>query len=350
METPFKGVNYINESVLDREARRKEEKNNMLLNKRQHLMKRRELLGFPPRYPSLAKYEDYEDTCDSSSKNKGDMKAQGVSPCRDGTAKLHTKSMNSYRGNLFMAPPETTGHPIPMDQPYVRDSIIRAKLGASLENTDHQEKPYLKSAVFPQLETLNARLASEDEKRLQRYLFTTSYQAAYGKPVIFGNTTCRRIYPIRTLESIPDPVKFLAKENSYFPSTSSWMPEKFDPLQYDLKQTRYPYINEDRPYEVCSHYPRIDQIPGYSGSFTTNDRRVDSDNPYKEYKSVNLVRQKIPQEYNFDLSFNMSGYTGYQKKEMRSDGSRPEFQCPPSKVKAVTSKPTENHCEIVSNA
>ncbi|VDQ11866.1 unnamed protein product [Trichobilharzia regenti] len=103
METPFKGVNYINESVLDREARRKEEKNNMLLNKRQHLMKRRELLGFPPRYPSLAKYEDYEDTCDSSSKNKGDMKAQG--------------------------------------------------------------------------ETLNARLASEDEKRLQRYLFTTSYQA-----------------------------------------------------------------------------------------------------------------------------------------------------------------------------
>ncbi|CAH8828329.1 unnamed protein product [Trichobilharzia szidati] len=277
MEKTFKKIDWVNESVLDREARRKEEKNNMILNKRQHLLKKRELLGFPPKYPSMAKYEDYEDTCDSSSKNKAYTTAQVGSPCRDGTQKLYTKSMNSYRGNLYMAPPETTGHPIPMDQPYVRDSIIRAKLGASLENSNHHEKPYLKSAVFPQLETLNARLASEDEKRLQRYLFTTSYQA-------------------------------------------------------------------------CSHYPRIDQIPGYSGSFTTNDRRVDSDNPYKEYKPVSLVRQKIPQEYNFDLSFNMSGYTGYQKKEMRSDGSQPEFQCPPSEAKAVTPKPTENPCEIVSNA
>ncbi|CAH8474954.1 unnamed protein product [Heterobilharzia americana] len=290
-----------NETVLETDARFKKEKQNSLINRRNVSIKEREELGFSPRYPPLAKYEDYVHTCDTEPTELPKSTEKFVNMCTNKLQSVFLKTIGSYRRSSYMAPPETLGEPLSMNEPYVSDRAIRGKLGASLEIPSVSKQQYLKSSILPQLEALNSTTLTEDQKRAQRYLFTSSYQAAYGNPAVFGTTTYRRIYPIISLETISRPVEGSMKENAYFPSTKTWIPENFDPIQYDLKQTRYPYLQENRPHEVCSHYPRINQIPGYSGSFTTSDRRSDSDNPYKVYKPLNLVRQQIPHEYVFDL-------------------------------------------------
>ncbi|CAH8468102.1 unnamed protein product [Heterobilharzia americana] len=54
-----------NETVLETDARFKKEKQSSLINRRNVSIKEREELGFSPRYPPLAKYEDYVHTCDT---------------------------------------------------------------------------------------------------------------------------------------------------------------------------------------------------------------------------------------------------------------------------------------------
>ncbi|KAF8560988.1 hypothetical protein P879_06324 [Paragonimus westermani] len=69
-------------------------------------------------------------------------------------------------------------------------------------------------------------------------------------------------------------------------------------------------MNEPKPYEFSTYAPRIDQITSYSGCHGNEDRRVEDDNPYKEYRPLNRVRRTVPAKSFSNLQPNMPGYTG----------------------------------------
>ncbi|CAH8489585.1 unnamed protein product [Schistosoma rodhaini] len=321
MSNPWKENNRNTESDLDVMVRGKEENNKNLLPKSENSIKEQEKLKILPQHPPLAILEDSMNISNLVSasplshfeaKNNVDRrKPQNMSP----------GDINAFREGSNMAPPETLNKPLPMHDKCISDQIIRGRFAASLKNEICQPKQLLKTSIFPQLEVLNTRHLTEDDKKAQNYMFTSSYQAAYGNNSGFYGNTYRRLYPIRSSETVADPIRGLMDRDSYYPATKSWIPELFDPVQYDQKQSRYLYIKESRPYDFCSYNSRINQIPGYSGSFCTSEKRVDLDNPYHKCKPMNLVRQDIPHEYVFDLNLNMPGYGGYQKKEMRSHDS-----------------------------
>ncbi|CAH8526700.1 unnamed protein product [Dicrocoelium dendriticum] len=68
----------------------------------------------------------------------------------------------------------------------------------------------------------------------------------------------------------------------------------------------------------CSHAPRIDQIPTYSGCHGTDEAHVDDDNPYKPYKPLNKVRREIPSHAFPYMTHHMPGYTGCLSKLSRT--------------------------------
>ncbi|CAH8466256.1 unnamed protein product [Schistosoma turkestanicum] len=314
-------IDKDNESDLDRKSRELEEKKQIISLRRDSYIKEREKFGFPPKYPLLAKLEDFGITCSplTASPTNELEKAQSIDKRKP--QNMSPEEISAFREGSYMAPSETLNKSLPMNERFVGDQVMRGKFVANLGNKTSQPRPLLRNSVFPQLDVLNTKFLDEDAKKALNHLFTTSYQAAYGNYSACGKNAYRRLYPIKSLETVADPVKRLMNGDSYYPATESWIPELFEPTEYDRKQARYPHINEKRPYEFCSYNLRINQIPGYSGSFGTNEKRVDSDNPYCEYKPLNLVRQNIPQKYVFDLNFNMPGYTGYQKKEIRSQES-----------------------------
>ncbi|CAI2725443.1 unnamed protein product [Schistosoma spindalis] len=318
------------ESDLDRRVREKEEHERNILLKNENSIKEREKLGFPPKYPPLATLEASTNISNLVSastlnrleekKNVDRRKPQNMSPgvvC-NAYANYYYKDISAFREGSNMAPPETLNKPLPMHDKFISDQVIRGKFAASLKSEIYQSKQSLRTSIFPQLDVLNTRRLTGDDKNAQNYMYTSSYQAAYGNHSSFCGDTCRRLYPVKSSETVADPIRGLMDSDSYYPATKSWIPELFNPVQYDQKQARYLHIKEDRPYEFCSYNSRINQIPGYSGSFCTSEKRFDSDNPYHKYKSLNLVRQNIPHEYVFDLNLNMPGYSGYQKREMRS--------------------------------
>ncbi|VDP40662.1 unnamed protein product [Schistosoma margrebowiei] len=281
MSSPCIKNSQNRESDLDRRIREKEENKRYVLSKNEKSIKEREKLGFPPKYPTLMTLEDstnISNLASASTLNRFEekrgidrQKPQNMSPgvvCNAYAKMFYYKDISAFREGSNMAPPETLNKPLPMHDKFISDQVVRGR--------------------------------------------------AYGNRSSFYGNACRRLYPIKSFEAVADPIRGLMDSDSYYPATKSWIPELFNPVQYDQKQARYLHIKEDRPYEFCSYNSRINQIPGYSGSFCTGEKRIDLDNPYHKYKSLNLVRQDIPHEYVFDLNLNMPGYSGYQKKEMRN--------------------------------
>ncbi|CAH8487997.1 unnamed protein product [Schistosoma bovis] len=306
------------ESDLDRRVRVKEENKRHILLKNENSIKEREKLGFPPKYSTLTTLEDSTNISNLASASSLNRLEERRCIDRRKPQNMSPGDISAFREGSNMAPPETLNKALSMHDKFISDQVIRGRFAASLKSENYQSKQLLRTSIFPQLDMLNTRRLTGDDKIAQSYLYTSSYQAAYGNRSNFYGNTCRRLYPMKSYEAVADPIRGLLDSDSYYPATKSWIPELFNPVQYDQKQARYLHIKEDRPYEFCSYNSRINQIPGYSGSFCTGEKRIDLDNPYHKYKSLNLVRQDIPHEYVFDLNLNLPGYSGYQKKEMRS--------------------------------
>ncbi|CAH8479390.1 unnamed protein product [Schistosoma mattheei] len=231
------------ESDFDRRLRAKEENKRHILFKNENFIEEREKLGFPPKYPTLTTLEDstnISNLASASSINRLEekrgidrRKPQNMSPgvvCNAYAKMFYYKDINAFREGSNMAPPETLNKPLPMHDKFISDQDM-----------------------------LNTRRLTGDDKIAQNYLYTSSYEAAYGNRSKFYGNTCRRLYPIKSSEAVADPIRGLLDSDSYYPSTKSWMPELFNPVQYDQKQARYLHIKEDRPYEFNLN------LPGYSG-------------------------------------------------------------------------------------
>ncbi|CAH8489979.1 unnamed protein product [Schistosoma haematobium] len=318
MSRPFIENSQNKESDLDRRVRVKDENKRHILLKNENSIKEREKLGFPPKYPTLTTLEDSTNISNLASASSLNRLEERRGIDRRKPQNMSPGDISAFREGSNMAPPETLNKALPMHDKFISDQVIRGRFAASLKSENYQSKQLLRTSIFPQLDMLNTRCLTGDDKIAQSYLYTSSYQAAYGNRSSFYGNTCRRLYPIKSSEAVADTIRGLLDSDSYYPATKSWIPELFNPVQYDQKQARYLHIKEDRPYEFCSYNSRINQIPGYSGSLCTGEKRIDLDNPYHKYKSLNLVRQDIPHEYVFDLNLNLPGYSGYQKKEMRS--------------------------------
>ncbi|CAH8487036.1 unnamed protein product [Schistosoma margrebowiei] len=321
MSSPCIKNSQNRESDLDRRIREKEENKRYVLSKNEESIKEREKLGFPPKYPTLMTLEDSTNISNLASASSLNRFEEIRGMDRQKPQNMSPGDISAFREGSNMAPPETLNKPLPMHDKFISDQVVRGRFAASLKSENYQSKQPLRTSIFPQLDVLNTRRLTADDKNAQNYLYTSSYQAAYGNRSSFYGNACRRLYPIKSFEAVADPIRGLMDSDSYYPATKSWIPELFNPVQYDQKQARYLHIKEDRPYEFCSYNSRINQIPGYSGSFCTGEKRIDLDNPYHKYKSLNLVRQDIPHEYVFDLNLNMPGYSGYQRKEMRNHDS-----------------------------
>uniref|UniRef100_A0A5K4FD44 Uncharacterized protein n=1 Tax=Schistosoma mansoni TaxID=6183 RepID=A0A5K4FD44_SCHMA len=223
MSNPWKENNRNTESDLDVMVREKEENNKNLLPKSENSIKEQEKLKILPQHPPLAILEDSMNISNLVSasplshfeaKNNVDRrKPQNMSP----------GDINAFREGSNMAPPETLNKPLSMHDKLISDQIIRGRFAASLKNEICQPKQLLKTSIFPQLEVLNTRHLTEDDKKAQNYMFTSSYQAAYGNNSGFYGNTYRRLYPIRSSETVADPIRGLMDRDSYYPATKSWI-------------------------------------------------------------------------------------------------------------------------------
>ncbi|RTG86332.1 uncharacterized protein DC041_0003494 [Schistosoma bovis] len=233
------------ESDLDRRVRVKEENKRHILLKNENSIKEREKLGFPPKYSTLTTLEDstnISNLASASSLNRLEerrcidrRKPQNMSPgvvCNAYVKMFYYKDISAFREGSNMAPPETLNKALSMHDKFISDQDM-----------------------------LNTRRLTGDDKIAQSYLYTSSYQAAYGNRSNFYGNTCRRLYPMKSYEAVADPIRGLLDSDSYYPATKSWivssfhlwyssLPELFNPVQYDQKQARYLHIKEDRPYEL----------------------------------------------------------------------------------------------------
>ncbi|VDP89323.1 unnamed protein product [Echinostoma caproni] len=253
------------ESVVDREKRLTREKKARMEQRRREAIRKLEEQGFPTRRPLIQPNEDYTVECNST-----------------------THQFTVPKIKMMGPNPEK-----PQNQsPY---TLIKAQQSddSSYKGTPRQ-KPI--SSVLPYMAYQNDELLSEEDKLAKKYLYTSTYQDSYGKSANNWENKCQRIYPLKTLERLPDPLRKIGGSSSHYPATDSWQPTGLNSGTFDAVLPRYSYINEPRPYEIGCH--------------GTEDRRVDDDDPYKLYRPLTKVRSVVPSRPFLNPQQNTVGYTG----------------------------------------
>ncbi|CAL8096247.1 unnamed protein product [Calicophoron daubneyi] len=298
------------ESVLDREKRLIEERKQFIAKKREEAIKKWKEKGFPTLRPRFDNKEDYITKCEP--KNGPEVyKQKLMTKDPDKPQNQNPYDVRSYRGDHKHAPPETFGTKIPVNRELSSDIAIRAKIRADIlskDRTERERQPI--SDVFPTLNAKTTGLTEEQERSARKYLLTSVYQDTYKNPLKKGEEICRRIFPITTLESLPDPLRTILGKPTHYLPTSAWKPACLDPQIFESSLPRFDYFNESRPYEFCSHSPRIEQIPTYSGSHGTRSRRTADDDPYKPYVPLTKLRTDTPKFAMGNPQQNIPGYTG----------------------------------------
>ncbi|KAF7256988.1 hypothetical protein EG68_06180 [Paragonimus skrjabini miyazakii] len=306
-------------SVLELEKRARIEKQRSLEAKRNEAIKKLKEKGFPSIRPTLSTTDDFESLCpesiidDKVNQKTRKPSCQLMRPLPEKPQNRSPQEITSYRGDKFNTPPETRKYALPIDEPFISDRLIRAREKARLNN--FEEAPVKRTAisnVFPQMAVQDSREITGEDELARKYLYSSVYQTTYRNPSdgTKNGNLCRRIYPLKTLQMLPDPLRSIGGFSAYHPATSTWQPEGFNASVFDAALPRYDHMNEPRPYEFSTYAPRIDQITSYSGCHGTEDRRVEDDNPYKEYRPLNRVRRTVPGKSFPNLQPNIPGYTG----------------------------------------
>lgn len=300
------------ESTLECEKRLLQAKRNRLEQRRKEAIKKLEEQGFPIRRPQITPNDDYRAQCNPPTDQPVVTKAKMFGPNPEKPQNISPFTMSSDRRQFYDAPVETKGVPIPLDEPYESDRAIRAKISAYMRGCSSEISPPQKpiSCAFPFMPYRNDDSLTDEEKLAKKYLYTSTYQDNYGNVGNLRDRKCRRVFPLRTLELLPDPLRNIAGSSDHYPATNSWQPENFNAVRFDASLPRYGHINEDRPYEFCNHAPRIEQISSYSGCHGTADHRVDDDNPYKMYRPLTKMRSEVPSRPFINPQQNLVGYTG----------------------------------------
>ncbi|THD22485.1 hypothetical protein D915_006945 [Fasciola hepatica] len=302
------------ESTLEYQKRLLQAKKSRLEQRRKEAIRKLEEQGFPVLRPKVQPNADYRDECkppeDQSTTRMVKIKMFGPNPEKPQNSSPYNMSSDCKR--FYNAPAETKGIPIPLDEPYVSDRAIRAKISAQSKGNSPETVPRRKpiSSVFPYMPYQIDDTLTDEEKMAKKYLYTSTYQDNYGKSADYWEHKYRRVFPLRTLETLPDPLRKIAGSSDHYPATDSWQPENFNADRFDALLPRYSHINEPRPYEFSTYAPRIEQIPSYSGCHGTEDCRVEDDNPYKMYRPLTKPRTVVPSRPFINPQQNMVGYTG----------------------------------------
>ncbi|TGZ64343.1 hypothetical protein CRM22_006423 [Opisthorchis felineus] len=293
-------------SILDLEKQTLDKKREKLKTRRQEAIKSLQAKGFPTFRPNIDE-ADHSTLCTGMPPQIQPGKNSLVNPDPDKPQNRLPLELDSSSRDFCVLQRET----ISLSEPYIPDRVVRSRFRVQLlEQQSAQYKRQNISDIFPQREVQESGSVTSDDGLARKRLNTTGYQEAYGEPLMYQPNTCRQVFPMKTLQTLPDPLRSIDGWSPYHPATSTWQPKNFNSSKFDNMMPRYDFINEDRPYEVCSYAPRIDQIPTYSGCHGTRDKRVEDDNPYKSYKPLNKVRSEVPARASMNLQHNIPGYTG----------------------------------------
>ncbi|KAF8570979.1 hypothetical protein P879_05238 [Paragonimus westermani] len=228
----FHKVDYTDDaSVLELEKRARSKKQRSLEAKRNDAIKMLNEKGFPSIRPTLSMMDDFESLCPHSTLdarvNQRTRKPiyQVVQPLPEKPQNRSPHDINSYRGDKFNAPPETRKYAIPINEPFVSDRLIRARERARLSNFEETSTKHTAlSNVFPQMAVQDSKEITGVDELARKYLFSSVYQTTYGNP--FNGTKNgglhRRIYPLQTLQTLPDPLKSVSGFSACHPATSTW--------------------------------------------------------------------------------------------------------------------------------
>ncbi|XP_072364970.1 protein SPMIP7 isoform X1 [Scyliorhinus torazame] len=227
----------------------------------------------------------------------------------------------------------------------VSSAAIRARVGGwtspvRVTPPPHSVPDSLKTHNFnfnvdPSVQTsYDATPESARDATARKYMFTTTTQRSYEDV----NWDCKlgpKIKSDTIQDKIADPMSRHATLKRYDPSPHMWQAVSGHGY-WDKTQSR-PLSAVAKPITFSSLFPRIHQIPLYSGSVGGNNLE-DVDNPYTEFTPYTVPRTEKPRHTDTTHCPNIPGYTGTRQwtgtESKKSSFSR-LFHPPPQRVYGI---------------
>ncbi|XP_069768113.1 protein SPMIP7 isoform X3 [Narcine bancroftii] len=186
---------------------------------------------------------------------------------------------------------------------------------------------------------------STRDAKAKKYMYTSTTQRSYEDV----NWDCKlppKVKPADTTQFIQsNPLSQHSTRKRFDPAPHGWQAVSGLGV-WDKSQSR-PSSTGAKPVNFTSPFPRIHQIPLYSGSIGGNNLE-DVDNPYTEFIPFTILRSKEPRQTDANYCSEIPGYTGkWQWTGSESNKSNiSRMSCaPPEQVQRIppgTEKQTNN--------
>ncbi|XP_072109642.1 protein SPMIP7 [Mobula birostris] len=228
----------------------------------------------------------------------------------------------------------------------VSTAAIRARVGGWTSPVRVTPTPH-SSPVNLQTHTLSFNVDPTDQTtsdptsdstrdtKAKKYMYTTTTQRSYEDV----NWDCKLPPKVKLAEATQDvqsdPLSRHSTLKRFDPSPHVWQAVGGLGI-WDKSQSR-PSSALAKPVNFTSPFPRIQQIPLYSGSIAGNNLE-DVDNPYTEFIPFTVLRTKKPRQTDANFCPDIPGYTGKRQwssiESNKSNVSR-MFHVPPEQVQGI---------------
>ncbi|XP_041039903.1 spermatogenesis-associated protein 48 [Carcharodon carcharias] len=200
----------------------------------------------------------------------------------------------------------------------VSAAAVRARVGGWTSPVRVTPSPHLTPDSFkthtfnfnvdPSVQTsYDATSESTRDATARKYMYATTTQRSY-EDVNWDCKLAPKIKPADTTQDkIADPMSRHATLKRYDASPHMWQAVSGHGY-WDKTQSR-PFSAAAKPINFTSLFPRIHQIPLYSGSVGGNNLE-DVDNPYTEFNPYTVPRTEKPRHTDTTHCPNIPGYTG----------------------------------------
>ncbi|XP_067854757.1 protein SPMIP7 [Heptranchias perlo] len=228
----------------------------------------------------------------------------------------------------------------------VSAAALRARVGGwtspvRVTPSPHRVPDSLKTHAFtfnvdPSVQnSCDATSESARDATARKYMYTSATQRSY-EEVNWDCKLAPKVKPADTTqEKIADPISRHSTLKRFDPSPHMWQAVSGIGF-WDKSQSR-PSSAIAKPINFTSPFPRIHQIPLYSGSIGGNNLE-DVDNPYTEFTPFTVHRTQKPRHTDTTHCPNIPGYTGKSQwtgaEPDKSNFSR-MFHPPPERVYGI---------------
>uniref|UniRef100_UPI00398E9EA7 protein SPMIP7 n=1 Tax=Pristiophorus japonicus TaxID=55135 RepID=UPI00398E9EA7 len=228
----------------------------------------------------------------------------------------------------------------------VSAASIRARVGGwtspvRVTPSPHQIPVSLKTHAFtfnmdPSVQTsYDVKSESARDATARKYMYTSATQRSYEEL----NWDCKLAPKVKpadtTQDKIADPLSRHSTLKRFDPSPHMW--QAISGLGFWDKSQSRPSSAIAKPINFTSPFPRIHQIPLYSGSVGGTNLE-DVDNPYSEFTPFTVPRTQKPRHTDTTYSPNIPGYTGKRQwtgtEPNKSSVSR-MFNPPPERAHGI---------------